>query len=523
MQTLRQRLQRSWSLNVVKIIWKGGESVQTNNVITKMFDGIGSKSVSGVEGVNKFESKSKDVFSNLLQPQSNFLSERRKSVGKFDTPTYEYSADSYDRYQYKKNQIESGKPIEDKIIESAEEIETFAKDVIESVAEQLEVSEEDVVEAIEMLGVTVFDLLNPQVLAELTVKLTEVQDASMLLFDSRFQSLLCDITQIGKDFMNDLNLNTEQMQLLLSSMEILEHPEVVEAVDTANLTETMISNVQTETEQEVVSTGEQQLMENSQVYEPKVLIKDNSTEMVNVNSGDALSNPKENEQMSDTAGYSQENSSNENMMFEKNNSFEAAKKDSLQLDNENEGHIFSHFEQVSDAHSEMLKTPPVQSNNAYVSVDTVRIIEQLAERVRVTNFSEVSSIEMQLNPENLGKMYINISSKQGYVNAQISATNEAVKEALEAQIHELRETLQQAGVKVDAIEVTVASHEFEKNLEQGQSREEQEAERQEEMKEKNRRDLKLSDLENIEDSLDEEEALIARMMKENGNSLDYTV
>ena len=35
---------------------------------------------------------------------------------------------------------------------------------------------------------------------------------------------------------------------------------------------------------------------------------------------------------------------------------------------------------------------------------------------------------------------------------------------------ELRESLNQSGVKVDAVEVTVASHEFEKNLEQNNKR-----------------------------------------------------
>ena len=37
-------------------------------------------------------------------------------------------------------------------------------------------------------------------------------------------------------------------------------------------------------------------------------------------------------------------------------------------------------------------------------------------------------------------------------------------------LEEWRKTLEQSGVKVDSIEVTVASHEFERNLEQGQSR-----------------------------------------------------
>lgn len=504
--------------------------MQTNNVIAKMFDGIGRKNVSGVEGVNKTELK--NIFSNLLNQESNFMGETKQSIGTANSvPTYEDSADSYNRYQYKKNQIESGKPMEEKITESAEQMETFAKDVIKAVAEQLEITEDDVVEAIQMLGVTVFDLLNPQVLADITVTLTEVQDASMLLFDSRFQSLLSDITQIGKDFMNDLGLNTEQMQMFLSQMEILEQPQTVEVTDDTNLNQPMISDGQTESEQQVVAMDDRKMVENSELYPSKEAKVDQQIEVVDEHAdstGDVLSKSTENEHASYTAGDSQEDAASKDMMSEdnyseENHSVEEFKKNISSTDKENDKHIFSHLEQVSDKTSEMIKTPFVQNNNTYVSVDTVRIIEQLAERVRVTNLSEVSSIEMQLNPENLGKMYVNISSKQGMVNAQIAATNETVKEALEAQIYELKESLQQSGVKVDAIEVTIASHEFEKNLEQGQSREEQEAERQEEMKDKNRREINLSDLDEASDLLNEEEALIARMMKDNGNSLDYTV
>ena len=504
--------------------------MQTNNVIAKMFDGIGRKNVSGVEGVNKSELK--NIFSNLLNQESNFMGETKQSIGTANSvPTYEDSADSYNRYQYKKNQIESGKPMEEKITESAEQMETFAKDVIKAVAEQLEITEDDVVEAIQMLGVTVFDLLNPQVLADITVTLTEVQDASMLLFDSRFQSLLSDITQIGKDFMNDLGLNTEQMQMFLSQMEILEQPQTVEVTDDTNLNQPMISDGQTESEQQVVAMDDRKMVENSELYPSKEAKVDQQIEVVDEHAdstGDVLSKSTENEHASHTAGDSQEDAASKNMMSEdnyseENHSVEEFKKNISSTDKENDKHLFSHLEQVSDKPSEMIKTPFVQNNNTYVSIDTVRIIEQLAERVRVTNLSEVSSIEMQLNPENLGKMYVNISSKQGMVNAQIAATNETVKEALEAQIYELKESLQQSGVKVDAIEVTIASHEFEKNLEQGQSREEQEAERQEEMKDKNRREINLSDLDEASDLLNEEEALIARMMKDNGNSLDYTV
>ena len=45
--------------------------MQTNNVIAKMFDGIGRMNVSGVEVVNKTELK--NIFSNLLKQESNFM------------------------------------------------------------------------------------------------------------------------------------------------------------------------------------------------------------------------------------------------------------------------------------------------------------------------------------------------------------------------------------------------------------------------------------------------------------------
>ena len=130
-------------------------------------------------------------------------------------------------------------------------------------------------------------------------------------------------------------------------------------------------------------------------------------------------------------------------------------------------------------------------------------------------------MQMQLNPENLGKIYLNISSKEGSVNAQMMVTNEAVKEALEAQIVMLKENLNQVGVKVDAVEVTIASHEFERNLEQDHSREEQEGNRQEESANR-RRNINLSSLDEISGVMSEEETLVAQMMKDNGNSVDLT-
>ena len=67
----------------------------------------------------------------------------------------------------------------------------------------------------------------------------------------------------------------------------------------------------------------------------------------------------------------------------------------------------------------------------------------------------------------------------------------------------------------------VASHEFERNLEQNNTKDEQQAMYQE--KNSNRRkNIDSSILDNQVGIMTEEETLVAKMMLENGNSIDYT-
>ena len=94
-----------------------------------------------------------------------------------------------------------------------------------------------------------------------------------------------------------------------------------------------------------------------------------------------------------------------------------------------------------------------------------------------------------------------------------------VKEALEMQVATLRENLSQAGVKVDSVEVTIASHEFERNLEQNEQGHQQNPD---ESKKAPRRNLKLDSLDELSGLMSEEEALVAQIMRDNGNSVDFT-
>ena len=98
--------------------------------------------------------------------------------------------------------------------------------------------------------------------------------------------------------------------------------------------------------------------------------------------------------------------------------------------------------------------------------DTVRmqqmvdIVNQVVEKIKVSLGTESTSMEMQLNPEHLGKVLLNVSSKNGMMTAVFSVQSEEAKAALESQMFTLRENLELRELKVDAVEVNVSDFDF---------------------------------------------------------------
>lgn len=69
-------------------------------------------------------------------------------------------------------------------------------------------------------------------------------------------------------------------------------------------------------------------------------------------------------------------------------------------------------------------------------------------------------MEIALNPENLGKVNLLVSVREGVVTAKLVAENEQVKKALEGQLNVLKENMSNQGLKVEAVEVTVQNNAF---------------------------------------------------------------
>lgn len=175
------------------------------------------------------------------------------------------------------------------------------------------------------------------------------------------------------------------------------------------------------------------------------------------------------------------------------------------------------------AQSFRAQQPEIQVQQTYGTesawdADTQNIMRQIMDYMKVNIKADMSTMEMQLHPASLGTVQVQIAARGGAVTASFITQNEAVKAAIESQVAQLQEQFQEQGVKVEAIEVTVQTHQFEQNLEQGRRGSGQE---QEPARKGRTRRISLNDSIPAEE-MEEEDLLAKDIMVANGNTVDYT-
>lgn len=417
------------------------------------------------------------------------------------TDTAKTSGNEYSQYKYTDKNIQASDKTPDqmKMDDVSQSTGDMKDELISTVAEDLNVSEDDLITAMENLGMVWTDLLNQQNLADVAIELNVSADSTELLLNSDFQNALMDVNQILTDAAVKLGMDVNEFTDIVAQMTLVEPDEAAALNEVAG--EALNSTVQTTEE---AGTADNGTVKADVVTKADAGQTKDNAYVVNENAVKSVDDDM------DAAGSSQD--------FTRNSD-----SDGKQADTEGNNGIL--FAQDTDANvmAELNADDVNADYRPYTSTDTTELINQIVDNIRLNVSQDTTSIEMQLNPENLGRVYVHLSAKEGTVNAQFTATNEVVKEALEAQIVTLKENLNQAGVKVDAVEITVSSHGFERNLEQDQSREEQEGEYQEAAAKQRRRNINMSSMDELAGVMTEEESLVAQMMRDNGNSVDMTV
>ena len=396
---------------------------------------------------------------------------------------------TYDRYQYKagaaiKCASHNGVSAE-KISEVKDKLGTFAEDVKNVLKEELGVTDEQIKDAMAVLGMQVTDLMDSKNLVALVTELTGCDNPMQLLMTEGFQEIMGSMEEISSALLDELGMSKEEF--LAACDEIL-----------AQNTEPVSEDVSAEPP-----------AAETEVATEKAAPKQEETTQTK--------QPVEEPEAETATGKTTDSDGQENTDLDFSDETENSNADAYM---NSQTHVTEqHIQQPARADApETANRTPVQ---AYVDVQD--IMEQISTYTRVMSAGDTNVLEMQLNPENLGKIYIHVTEKAGTITAQIAATNENVREALQAQVADLKTNLNQQGIKVDAVEVTIENHEFEQNLEQNAGREQKRAEQEEEQRSAgNRRNINLADPGSLDGTMTEEESLTAKIMQENGNQMDIT-
>lgn len=342
---------------------------------------------------------------------------------------------------------------------SGELVEDIVKDVLKLDDDQMDA-------ILAAMGITVLQLLDPQILQQFVLTAEGAGDITDMLTS---ETMLADYQMILQQF----------AQMPEGVSEILAQMEPV-SEDDADLQGILQELTAVKPEQAPVSDGEV-LQKAVNTQEPAILGQTSSSDSSKTMSGE--SNASSTESFVQTS-QPQTDASVEAVPFAQQFDLQEAR-------------------EVQDA------PMPNQS---------VQIIEQIVRQIRVSVTDTTSTMEMQLNPERLGKVLLTISAKGGMMTANFTVQTEEARLALESQMYQLRDTLEQKEIKVEAVSISVSDFSFaqgggddadSKNLEQGDG--------------KSRRfQFEDSEEEAQEASDKEAERVRKSVMRDHGGSVDFT-
>lgn len=437
----------------------------------------------GQTGTTPVKNDSSDSFSQIFASQSESKAESNQNVQPAKAENKQETKESSLQEDVKETQEvtdtqeseevtnEQTKEVtEEKSTEvlSEEEIEEAVAQLLTTVQEVMNVSPQDIQDALKDLGMTAEDLLDTKNIAKLVVALTEGADELSVMTNENVFANVQEITAKAEEILTNISDTTgmsfEDIQAAIAKMA------EVNAEEPVIVTQAVPSEAVT-TEEMAVS------LENSQLEQMQAVSSDRTADS----------------RQSMTDGNSQQNAGDSQMTFAQT--------------------VATQLEQA------VAKTDAVASS---YTTTTESIMNQIQDTIRVMQTQDMTEMELQLHPASLGNLRIQIAAKEGIITATFTTENETVRAALEAQLITLKESFEQQGVKVEAVEVTVASHAFEQNLNGDESHAGEQAEPE---KKRGARRISLSELtaEDLEEELSDEDRIVAEMMKENGNTVDYTV
>lgn len=410
-----------------------------------------------------------------------------------------------------KNTKTAGPETEDDKVERPEAVNDLISDILNTISKDLGVSKDDITDAMDKLGLSFADLSIPSNTAELYTELTGSDSGSLLTSDN-FMSLLDDLQDIfsgvDDELMSQLTPVTDEEAENFSDLLSGQQP----TDETVDQTEVTVVSVTTEETTVTVSA------ETASTVDSANQIQTTDT------SSDQTVNGTITNTTQQAASTEQDTTDNSSDMFGKGDG---------QKSTADQVNVNAATAANAQASSETEVTDFISTIQKYTDINTDDLISQIVDKAKQTLSSRVSSLEMELHPQSLGKIFLQVTEKSGDVTAHLYAQNEAVKHALENRLADLTEDLNRQGVRVNEVTISVEPHAFDENLEKNMSNQfgnnpnsgTQSGTFEGEASSRGSRSRSTIDLRNgaVSDDMTSDEALEASIMQDNGNTVSYRI
>jgi flagellar hook-length control protein FliK len=381
--------------------------------------------------------------------------------------------------------------------DSMEILMTAAIQIADTITETFGISDEELGNILDEMGIELTDLLDAQTLESVLLSAGQADSSLALLTDGE---LYQNFNEVMNQFNELMEADDGTIKAALETVNTVQdvEPTVETEVDMAQTQE--IPNIVKDNEDTASSVNTVKVVEYDENGKEEALSTDDGSTLGTKEMLERAEQPKE-------TSSDKDSNSDEKHSDDKNQTSNPILQNIFELRND----------------STVANAENVTSASQGSQVDTQDIMQQIMDYMKVQVKEDMSNLEMQLHPASLGTLRIQLTSNGGAVTANFITQNEAVKAALESQMVQLKENFDAQGIKVEAIEVTVQTHQFEQNLEQNNQGREQQAGSEPQRTPRARRiqlDGILSDEEL--DDMEEEDRLAAEMLAANGGTVDYT-
>jgi flagellar hook-length control protein FliK len=393
-------------------------SVAVNGVATNMSKSFGTKEKVSSNAFDTILGKTMDSQKNIqVKGDGNKTNQPDELMGEHKSIRIKSDATRV------KDELYTGNQSDIKTEYDEMDVKDAVKDSLKEIAKTLGLSDEELSELMSLLNITFTDLYSKDGLGKLLSEVFGTNNEISLLTHSEAFEAFKDIKVILEDVLNQLNMDFETFKDAYESLKLSNQ-------DIANLTDDVIPEAS---------------IHPVQSNKPHVEIEDTRTSQNN-----NIETAKDQSLLST-------DDINESVSVEKN--AEGNGNNTNQNSNDNSSFL-NHFENVLSntvSHKFEVVTANGVEETVYYETGAKEILSQITTQIKVSFTDDATTLFLQLQPENLGKVAFSVKSVNGMLTGNFVAENSTVKEAIEQNLATLKASLDQQGVKLDQVKVVVGN------------------------------------------------------------------